>query len=137
MSADYGSNVITIIPEEKLSELCPKTLYTFNKVMVEYNLYEEDVFFYFSGQPNFDWTGAAVVAIREAWSALEADFASKTTMPNGKHLTLKTGYHDSSNGGIYDDVSGVFFQVEDVYVKSQAGETFAEYLKDVAFVSLR
>ncbi len=134
MSNGYSPVNITVISQDKLSELCPVTFFKLFETMARFNLDEEITFLFLNGEENLcEEDGAS--DLQEAWEELKYDFEEKTTLPNGKRLTLYCGYHDPDNGGCYDDIEGAFFSVDGVYERSQAGEVFKDILTDVAFVT--
>lgn len=134
MSSGHAANRITVISQDNLSTLCPQTFYKFFETIALLNLDEQDTFLFLNDEVELSEEDGASILGR-VWEELQADFAEKTKMPNGKHLDLYCGYHDPDNGDIYDDIEGAFFSVDGVYERSQAGEVFQGILTDVSFVT--
>jgi hypothetical protein len=125
MSMGYGANYADIVSDKFVEEIVGKQLY---------KEYEEAV------QGSNDTDYPATQCVQECGDFLEPlktiydkvcdQFQKKTG------LTLSLGFHDSdADGSGYDDVDGLFWEVEGVYTLTKAGKKYQNEIKRAFYVT--
>ena len=160
MGMSYSAGYADVFGLEKIKSLCPDT---FNKLRDEIEIagerYEEvwERLGYWAQTEQLEELGGDLACtldnniesesdeafeqrceeyaalIISAYQELQKDF-EKVTRVNGVGLQLSIGYHNSEDGGKYDDIDGVYFYVENAYVLSPAGEKFKEDIERSLYV---
>jgi hypothetical protein len=76
-----------------------------------------------------------VADLTAAYERLQAAFAKATTVGQS-HLDLKVGYHNKKEGGdCYDEVDGVFWDIDGAYDLAAAGKKFQDLFERRFFVN--
>ena len=126
MSMGCAAASADVVKEDAIKKFCPKEFKAFQDVIDNTSCTMEDV----ARAGQFDSIESdCTKEIADAYGNLCEAFEKKTG------LKLFINYHDSDNeGDRYDDVSGLFWSVENMYQLSPAGKKMKKYVEHKTFV---
>ncbi len=138
MSTGYFANKVTTINRTNLEKICPDKTKKFFLTLENLNI-DFDSFcqrFQFEEPDINDLTEDKDEQsfILNAWKELQLEFNANTKQKYPCSLTLEIGYHDQDDGDCYDDVTGGFFIVGNVYQMTPAAQQIENMLEDVSYV---
>jgi outer membrane cobalamin receptor len=127
MSMGYSANSCQSIDSDFVREIVGDELYE-SFIKLADDLSNSDITYLFSTEEYEDVEeDDDNFAICQIYKQLKQRFDRKTD------LRLTYNYHDSDS--VYDDISGAFWSVDDVYVLSEAGKKYKKHIQTVNFVT--
>jgi len=127
MGMGYFSNHASVIEPEEIKKLCPETFNTFTDAVKKHEICIGEVAqqFKFDDFEDFD------KEISDSYKAFQKDFKEKAD------LDISVDYHSCDDeGSRYDDIDGVFWRLDGVYVISEQAKRLKDKVdfNDVAYV---
>lgn len=143
MGMGYGSNIVDVVEEDFVKEICLEEFNTFVTALEKNEQDKEsDIYEAITDIVSFAMIVAYEITISKDANDDETSPYEKTyidlclAFEERTGLSLDLGYHDLENDGDrYDDVDGAFWVVGNVYQLTEAGKKYEDKIQKSGYVT--